>query len=323
LLLPAVQAAREAARRMQCANNLKQIGLACINYHDTKKSMPVSTPERFHTDLRTVECSTSSTPQPLNVQLPYGFNGKGWIVEILPQIEQQAAYSRLVAQVQNDRSFGARENRGNGIGAIEVRDIVSAQYPALSCASDESAQPSDNQWYWDSGGVLTGTTSYKGCIGDSLLSTAADSPPCSTSVDPPASIDTGSPDVHNTASNNGLFQRMSIGSPISLKMVEDGTSNTIMVGEAVVSQDFHSAQFYNDGDWATCGIPLNFFLIGLDVPEMKAQWYKTRGYKSFHPGGAQFVMADGSVHFIQESIATSVYRGLSTRAGNEVVSLAN
>jgi prepilin-type N-terminal cleavage/methylation domain-containing protein/prepilin-type processing-associated H-X9-DG protein len=318
LLLPAVQAAREAARRMQCANNFKQLGLACLNYHDTKGSLPVSTPQQFASDLRTVECP--SPPQPLSFQLPYGMNGKGWIVEILPQLEQAAAYNRLMAQVKEDKSFGARATSGLGLGAIEVRDIVSTQLPALTCPTDESAAPSEEQWYWDRGGVVTGTTSYKGCIGDGLLST--DSAPCSTSVDPPASIDTGSPDVHNTASNNGLFQRMSIAAPITLKMVQDGTSNTFMVGEGVVEQDYHSAAFYYDGDWATCGIPLNFFAVGVDPQELKVNlWYKTRGYKSLHPGGAQFVMADGSVHFVQDSISTPVYRGLATRDGGETVSI--
>jgi prepilin-type N-terminal cleavage/methylation domain-containing protein/prepilin-type processing-associated H-X9-DG protein len=318
LLLPAVQAAREAARRMQCGNNLKQLGLACLNYHDTRGTFPVSTPQRFVSDLRTVECPAA--PQDLAAQFPDGMNGKGWIVEVLPQLEQAAAYNRLIAQVKKDKGFGARANSGLGIGAPEVRDIVSTQLAALTCPSDESAVPSEGQWYWDSAGVVTATTSYKGCIGDTLLST--NSIPCSVDVDPPATIDTGSPDVHNTASNNGLFQRMSIAAPITLKMVQDGTSNTFMVGEGVVSQDYHSAAYYYDGDWATCGLPLNFFVIGVEPQELKInQWYKTRGYKSLHPGGAQFVMADGSVHFVQDSISSPVYRGLATRAGDETVSL--
>ncbi|MCA9235583.1 MAG: DUF1559 domain-containing protein [Planctomycetales bacterium] len=331
LLLPAVQAAREAARRMTCSNNLKNLGLACLNYNDTKKSLPVSTPERFHSDLRTVDCAVSSTPENIPDTLPYGWNGKGWIVEVLPQLEQQAAYDQLVAQIKADKGFGVKPTRGLGLGAIEVRNIVGTQLPVLTCPSDESAKPSDQLWYWDNGGaggIFTASTSYKGCVGDTLLST--DSVPCSTNVVPPAvpdsgtNVGTGSPDVHNTASNNGLFQRMSIAAPITLRTVTDGTSNTFMIGEGVVEQDYHSAAFYYDGDWATCGLPLNYFVHGVDENTLKTSfWYKTRGYKSLHPGGAQFVMADGSVHFVQESIDTRIYRGLATRDRGEIATLGN
>ncbi|RIK82207.1 MAG: hypothetical protein DCC67_07485 [Planctomycetota bacterium] len=319
LLLPAVQAAREAARRMNCSNNLKNLGLACLNYHETKQCFPQSTTQ-WGWEARTVECAVSKTPANLNASPPYGYNGKGWIVEILPQLEQAAAYSRLMEQIKKDKTFGARSNRGSGLGAIEVRDIVSTQLPILTCPSDSSATPSEEQWYWDAGGVVTATTSYKACVGDTLLS--INSVPCSTTVDPPASLQTGSPDVHNTASNNGLFQRTSIVFPISIEMVTDGVSNTFLIGEGVVSQDFHSAAFFADGDWGTCSLPLNFFVEGVDTQTLKVQlWYKTRGFKSLHPGGAQFVMGDGSVHFIQESIDTLTYRGLSTRAGGETVSI--
>ena len=333
LLLPAVQAAREAARRIQCSNNLKNLGLAVINFEDTKKLFPQSIPQWYWEDIY-AECDESGGNNNDIIENVYkhlppsetiGFNGKGWIVDILPQLERQAEYDRIVSGY-NGR-FSASPGGGRGMGNIAIRDIVTMQLPILSCPSDASAVPSEDQWYWGlRDPVLTGTTSYRGNVGDTMLST--DSNPCSKSYDSPmflATADapaTGSLDVHNTMSNNGIFQRTSIWEPIKLRMVTDGTSNTFMIGEGVVSQDFHSAAFFSDGDWATCGIPLNFFLHNADANEIKYTfWYKERGFKSLHPGGVQFVMVDGSVHFIQESIDTLTYRALSTRDGGEIGSL--
>ena len=76
-----------------------------------------------------------------------------------------------------------------------------------------------------------------------------------------------------------------------------------MVGEGVVSQDYHSAGYFADGTWATCGVPLNYFLPEGDPSYIKSQhWNDARGFKSLHPGGAQFVNGDGSVVFINEGV---------------------
>jgi prepilin-type processing-associated H-X9-DG protein len=95
-----------------------------------------------------------------------------------------------------------------------------------------------------------------------------------------------------------------------------------MIGEGVVSQDFHSAAYFSDGDWATCGIPLNFFVVPEPEVSNRQQWWQHgRGFKSMHPGGAQFVLADGSVHFINESIDHDTYRALATRAVGDAAEL--
>jgi prepilin-type N-terminal cleavage/methylation domain-containing protein/prepilin-type processing-associated H-X9-DG protein len=321
LLLPAVQAAREAARRMSCSNNLKNLGLASLNFHDVKKHFPQSIPQ-WGDERRTVDCATSNAvtnvPEP---EPPMGMNGKGWIVDIFPQFEQQAAYDRIVANYSG--KFAARANAGRGMGDMDIRDIVSTQLPILTCPSDESSRPSDGQqWYWDQQpGTITATTSYKGCVGDTLLS--VDAVPCSRTVDPPATPTSGSPDTHSTMSYNGIFARASYWVPIDLKMVGDGTSNTFLAGENVVFVDYHSAAYFSDGDWATCSIPVNYIPVHLPESEFKSPNFSkaVRGFKSLHPGGAQFAMCDGSVHFIQESIDTASYRALSTRDGGEVVSL--
>src|SRR4029078_530143 len=111
--------------------------------------------------------------------------------------------------------------------------------------------------------------------------------------------------------------------PINLKKVTDGTNKTFMVGEDVVSQDYWSAAWFADGSWSTCGIPINTFVFPDDKSfiSVPPQWQKTRGFKSLHPGGAQFVNADGSVHFINESIDSNAYRALSTRNGSETVNV--
>jgi len=317
LLLPAVQAAREAARRIQCSNSLKNLGLAVLNFHDSKRHFPQSITQ-WAWENRTVDCSIDSTVvENPEDKPPMGYNGKGWIVDILPQLEQPAMHDTIVDNY--DGAFGANGPFGNGMGKPALKDLLTTQLPVFTCPSDPSAVPSERQFYWN--GRLTATTSYKGCIGDSLLS--SDANPCSTDVDPPASESSGSPDTHGTMSNNGIFQRTSIWRPLKLKGVTDGTSNTFLIGENVVSVDYHSAAYFADGDWATCSIPINYLPLHLDEDDFDDGDISkgVRGFKSLHPGGAQFVMADGSVHYIQEDIDTNSYRALSTREGGEVASI--
>jgi hypothetical protein len=236
-------------------------------------------------------------------------------VEILPYIEEQAGYDLIIDGIKNSTpGFGARPTRGSGVGAISSRPFIEQQRPFLTCPSDPSARPSDRQWWWD--GVMTATTNYKGCLGDSVQTSGAgdDSP----------FPDLGSkPDCHNTAECNGLIWRNTYFAPIPFRKVIDGVSHTFMVGETVVEQDYHSAAYFADGDWATCGNPLNFFIVPATEQNIKAapQWMQARGFKSMHPGGAHFVMADGSAHFVNESIDHNVYRGLATRNGGEIASL--
>ena len=95
-----------------------------------------------------------------------------------------------------------------------------------------------------------------------------------------------------------------------------------MVGESVVEQDYHSAAFFADGDWATCGIPLNHFVVPSDKAYMtNFPGWAERAIQKYAPGRRHFVMADGSVHFVSETIDNLVYRGLSTRNGSENASV--
>lgn len=320
LLLPAIQAAREAARRMSCSNSLHNIGIACMNVHDSKKHLPYSIGQ-WEED-RNINGQWIGPPDGKmhpNNGGP-GYNGKGWIVDILPAMEEQASYDTIMNGLKSstaDKRFRILgPAAGNGMGHPSIRNVVSQQLPWFTCPSDASAQPSNRQWYWQ---VYTATTSYKGVIGDTVITSGGSG----TSMDSPFPDLGSKPDCHNTVECNGLLWRNTYFNPIALRKIEDGTSKTFMVGESVVEQDYHSAAFFADGDWASCGNPLNYFVVPADEATIKAapNWMAVRGFKSMHPGGAQFVMADGSVQFINESIDHNIYRGLSTRNGGETVTL--
>jgi type II secretory pathway pseudopilin PulG len=89
LLLPAVQSAREAARRMACANNMKQLGLALHSYHDTFRMLPVNMGPHLAPPERNAPA----------------LNGTGWIAKVLPQVEQQALYDRITARASECWDF--------------------------------------------------------------------------------------------------------------------------------------------------------------------------------------------------------------------------
>jgi prepilin-type N-terminal cleavage/methylation domain-containing protein len=331
LLLPAIQAAREAARRMSCSNHLRNIGLACIEVHEAKGHLPTSI-SQWDEDYEWQE--TGSSPVwvgPGNGEATAaesnggpGRNGKGWMVDILPNMEEQAAYDLILTHYKGDFSPSpAMPNAGGGMGHLAIRHLMQTQYPWLSCPSDPSAIPSAGQYYWGARPdlapgqiVLKSTNSYKGVIGDCILCNH-DSHIRDCSSTP--FVDFASrPDHHDKVSANGLFYRNTYTRPVSFKKATDGTSNTFMVGECVVEQDRHSAAFFADGDWGTCGIPLNYFVIGASENEMRQRWNEMRGFKSLHPGGAQFVMGDASVHFVAETVDHDAYRALATRNGEDV-----
>ncbi len=296
LLLPAVQSAREAARRMQCVNNLKQLGLAVQAFHGTHGHLPYSvnpfdqTPQRYAS-----------------------YTGKGWIVDILPQLEQVGLHGQMLPGYDNPGDASNDFSEGGDTGGMrraEIRAAIATRLPVLECPSDDSATGvSTEMWYFED--IETAVTSYKGVLGDHVVW------PGST-----VHRDGTMPDCHfNPRGCNGLFWRFAFIDPIGFRQVSDGLSNTLMIGEDVASQDYHAAAYFADGDWASCNVPLNFFLLGLPSEQIKEQWFNTRGFKSLHPGGANFVRADGSVDFFSEAIDHPLYRALSTRAGDEVVSL--
>ena len=283
LLLPAVQSAREAARRMSCGNNLKQFGIAIHNYHDVQRYLPISIAYNVS--------GPRATPQP---------NGKGWIVSILPQLEQQALFTQFEPGFNGSFNLAA----GTGLPNPVCRTAMKTRIKVIECPSDrQSKRIETNQAQW--GGVEVAVTNYKGVIGDTRMGGAA-------------SIHQGTePDCHNVTGCNGLFYRNNYQDQVRLAVITDGTAHTFMVGEDVPFHNIHSAAYFANGDYASCHGPLNYF----PNPPTPSVWQNMISFRSRHPSGGQFCLADGSVHFIAQNISHTLYRQLSTKADGESVQL--
>src|SRR6478609_6841867 len=226
LLLPAIQAAREAARRASCTNKLKNLGLAVLNHHDVKKHFPVSMGYL-------VEGGESDVPQPCT----------GWIISVLPQLEEQALYDQFQQGGAFEGSYSAagggclRPGLNKGIGSlkngISVPALMQTQLSILQCPSDSSVtQLSNTQYEWT--GCSVALTSYKGVIDDTYLGQAEQSKYGNdTPVDYQSGIyrePTTSPvsnterDCHRDLRCRGIFFRHSYRRPVTMKKVTDGTS---------------------------------------------------------------------------------------------------
>lgn len=116
---------------------------------------------------------------------------------------------------------------------------------------------------------------------------------------------------------DGIFTRDASTSTTRIDQIPDGTSNTFLVGEDIPSADAHCSWPYANGSLGTCAIPPNHMPApGADI---YGGWPDLYSFRSRHSGGLQFAFADGSVHFIAESIDLPTYRALATKSGGEVI----
>jgi len=306
LLLPAVQAAREAARRIQCSNNLKQLGLAVQLYENTAKTYP-SGAYWYELGVGTINQGTL-------------------LMRLLPYVEQQNLYDLY----DFDLDPAAAVPPGSGTdfqtlpGGAEL--IGATRVEAFVCPSDVHPE------YRRSGAFLDGfaMANYAGSRGP-CMTPANGSAPCSLA----ANFATFAFNSHvecETAFGGelalpGVFSR--IVSHVAPRQVTDGLSNTIFLGETRPDCSIHAAQGWARSNNAS-GIvstvpPINFnSCIPANAPDKCQQWDNwttSLGFKSSHPGGAQFVFGDGSVHFLQETIDHQAYQYLGAKADSQTVTI--
>ena len=262
LLLPAVQQAREAARRTQCKNNLKQVGLAIHNYESSFRTFP-----------------------PGWIAGPANASNFGWSVFILPYIEQSNIYNAL-----------------NFLTPYSVADTnLQTPLPAFRCPSDTSSDLVEG----------LARSNYAGVI-------------MYTWVNPAGGATVTNPAGNGTATHGGGM----FGANSSRKHgdLSDGASNTIMVGERM------GTGTVNNSSRGTEAVVAGLLPLPLGTSELAIVGSPTDPYgrpnnlnfpsnygsfSSSHSGGAQFVLGDGSVRMISESINAATYQAIGTVSGGE------
>lgn len=298
LLLPAVQAAREAARRMQCSNNLKQIGLSVHNYMSTyKEKLPNAGFSRV-----------GGYP-----------NDYSPLAKLLPYCEQTNLYNLV------DYSLNLGHPAFQPLPP-QIEVVADTEISFFLCPSDPapavSIEPYQNMF------------SYAGC---NYAANQGDG------------VDDGSNPIHPSNRGNGLFW---CDADTKLADCTDGTSNTIGFAESTrgpgqdtTGENNDVRQFRMPGTWAAVAAPapyantegyrliswmrgvvpfgpvMNGFLPpNSPVPDALTGSSKVTATRSYHTGGVQVGLMDGSVHFISDGIDLQVYRGAWTASGGEVAS---
>ena len=281
MLLPAVQAAREAARRMQCVNNFKQVGLGMHNYHSSHQCFP---PGMYEMDYDYFD-------------VPGYFS---WSVYILPYMEYQVVYDMYDFGIYPPTYYFEPEQN---------RIASSTSISTYLCPSD----PQEPKFVSSCGGLsnMCGVTDSSNQV-----------------IGTYTSIKKFPEEADGILGKNGYCK---------ISDIRDGTSKTLIVGEVTGSNG--QGNSFEGHPWSTAnllglrdGINGPFTAVGGKYPDWSPPLYSiySTGFASFHPGGCNFALADGSVTFISENIESgdravgepqSLLSSLGTRSGGEPVSV--
>lgn len=308
LLLPAVQAAREAARRMSCSNNLKQLGLALQNYHDTNKRFPFGSRGGITWAQAGIK------------------DGTNWRISILPYMEQTAVYNRL----NFGGSFGAGTTAATAYmgGNQHLSNFVLPTYRCPSSALELFPQT----YITNTGGTGSFNNPGNG-MGIHYVGIMGAAPNY-------AWTQAGYRDCgHGWSCDQGI---MTVNECKGMRDVTDGTSNTIIVSEqsGQVRKTDLTSNYY--GGWS--GARHNATLAAsscsdlwqtgatcirqppnsqIDDPGNRNPYRNNTTINSFHPGGLQVVLCDGSVQFLSNSIDFQILKALAIRSDGQVASIQN
>lgn len=306
LLLPAVQKVREAAARMSCSNNLKQLGLAAMNYESAYGYFPPGWQLPIPgsgTGTNWSNWAYASTQVAAAPPLPGPPRFTNVLVELLPFIEQDNLQKRWDYNVVTN-------NLGpNGSVASQVVKIFLC--PSSPLSSQPQATVQGNVYGLNSYGGVAGRISFRAYNGSAFQ-----------------------------ISNDGLFY---INSRIKIPDITDGTSNTFMFGERY-HKDKNFDRMYSNfpiigwSGWAWCNQPnaIGDFLVGAAQPinwlipdsatgpnSSANPWVQQRlsTMGSGHTGGANVCLADGSVRYVRDSVPLPILQAHCTRQGGEVANL--
>ena len=254
LLLPAVQQAREAARRTQCKNNLAQIGLATLNYYYSFETLP---------------------PGTVNSEGPVRWDEQGydfsWTVALLPYLDQTPLFNRYDLK--------------KGVYAPENADVRQARISVYQCPSSPRTEGNTP------GGMNISESSYAGCHNDAKA---------------PIDVD----------QNGVLF----LNSSVRFEQIRDGSTNTIFIGEKLdrkVSLGWVSGTRETLRNTGSFEKPADRWEDQQNENPQPPN--AVGGFGSYHTGGAQFVLGDGSVRFISLNINPEVFKHLGNRADGELL----
>lgn len=309
MLLPAVQAAREAARRMQCSNNLKQLGLATHNHHAAHNQFPSGDPQKV--------C-------PSYPHIPGRLYRWSSLAMISPYLEQYNVYRCLNLDIPLYGHTGILNGPGYGIHEDNAEPIANMILPFL-CPSDRQARVEGDY----------GPTNYKACWGSGVAPWTIYTADTTDGV-----FYEGSPtrfrDITDGTSHTAMYSESTLGTGASGAVLTDANRGDVVVSlrskstptmsESVCSALGASVSTTRGARWFD-GWPRysgydHYLAPNSKVPDcslvapMRGLWQAAR---SRHPGGANLLLCDGAVRFVDDSIDIDIWHGLGSRNGQELI----